>query len=207
MARDRTIFTTYRGVLQPSYFKNSIHIDLCRVIHDHYDRETDRSKKKNTDVVPPTTEVLFEEVRKMTKGNKKKIELIGQYQDTVLDMQEIDLSDREYISDSLIDFGRKAAMERAILASAEELESNDPDYGKIEGFVEEAQKVGQDISDLGTDYFEEAEERMEDYASGTDGVRRVPTGLTGIDRVTNGGLGNGELGVIIAPPNRGKVAA
>jgi replicative DNA helicase len=55
------------------------------------------------------------------------------------------------------------------------------------------------------DYFADAEKRMEMYSQGFDGVRRVPTGLSGLDRVMKGGLGDGELGVIIAPPNRGNV--
>jgi replicative DNA helicase len=48
---------------------------------------------------------------------------------------------------------------------------------------------------------------MKIYESGSDGVRRIPTGLGGVDKILGGGLGNGELGVIIAPPNRGKTYA
>lgn len=204
MARDKAIFTTYREVLQPSYFKKDIHIDLCRIIHEHYDKEMDRAKRKNTEVNPPTIEVLWEEVRKLTRKNQKKSELKKLYQECILDMSDIDLSDREYIIDSLIDFGKRAAMERAIWDSVTELESDTPDYAKINAHVEDAQKVGQDISDLGTDYFSDAQKRMEEYAKGEDGVRRIPTGLSGMDKVMSGGLGDGELGVVIAPPNRGK---
>ncbi len=207
MARDKATFISYRDVLSPSYFRKDIHIDMARIIHDFYDGEMQRARVKGTDVNSPTMEVLWEEVRKLTSKNKKKNDIKDQYQDCVMDIVELDLSDREYIKENLIRFGKNAALERAILESADELAKGREtgiDYAKIEDNISNAIRVGEDISDLGTDYFENAPERMERYAQGIDGIRRVTTGLEGLDRVMKGGLGDGELGVIIAPPNRGK---
>ncbi|AYP68612.1 replicative DNA helicase [Exiguobacterium phage vB_EalM-132] len=204
MARDRGFYVVYKDIIKPKYFKSAVHMDMVRIVHEHYDREMERAKQKGTEVNPPTTEVLWEEVRKLTKHNARKKELKDIYTDTVLDIYEQDLSDAEYIKDSVVEFGKTRAIEEAILSSMQELEKENTDYEIIEDSIRTAVKVGEDISDLGIDYFENAEERMQTYSEGIDGVERIPTGLSGIDRVTGGGLGRGELGVVIAPPNRGK---
>lgn len=208
VARDKATFISYRDVIKPKYFKKDIHIDLARIIHNYYDTEMDRAKIKGTEVNPPTLEVLWEEIRKLTNANKNKSKLREQYEDCAIDIMNMDLSDAEYIKDSLIEFGKNAAIEHAILESVDEItrgrEKGGVDYNKIEGLISSAIRVGEDIGDLGVDYFETAEERMENYKQGIEGVRKVPTGMSGLDKVLRGGLGDGELGVVIAPPSRGK---
>ena len=205
LARRKDIFITYREVIKPQYFRKDIHIDLARIIFNFYDTEIDRSSIHGTEVNSPTFDVLIEEVRKLCKGPKAK--LAGQYALDVADLVEMDLSDAEYVKDSIIAFGKRSAIEHAILASVDVIEKGTEDYSDIEDMITKAIRVGDDVSDLGTDYFENAEARMKLYASGTDGVRRIPTGMAGLDKVLHGGLGDGELGVVIAPPNRGKSIA
>lgn len=204
MARDKGTFVSYEDVVKPMYFRKAIHVDLSRIIHEHYEREMNRAKLRNTPVNTPTVQVLWEEIRKLVTGNKAKEAIRRQYEDAVLDMFDADLGDAEYIKDNLVQFGKQAALERAILESVDELEKGTVDYGKIEEKISLAIQVGEGIDDLGTAYFETAEQRAEQYSHKTDGVRRIKTGMTGLDKVMKGGLGNGELGVIIAPPNRGK---
>lgn len=204
MARDKSVYISYKDVLKPKYFRKDIHVDLSRILHEYYEQEIERSKLKGTHINGPTLEVLFEEIRKLTANSKVKVKLKDQYEDEVIDMMEVDLSDAEYVKDSLIRFGRRAALEHAILASVDDIEKGVDDFSGIEARIAEAIRVGEDISDLGTDYFGTVQERMDRYAKGLDGIRRVPTGMAGLDRVLKGGLGDGELGVVIAPPNRGK---
>jgi archaellum biogenesis ATPase FlaH len=202
MSRDAGFYVSYRDVVSPKFFRKEIHIDMARIIHDHYEAELTRAKAKKTPVVPPTMEVLGEEMYKLVRNNEKKNKLRHDYEDCIADMVDADLSDREYIKDAVVRFGKDAAMRHAILDSVELLEKGD--YAGINDKITTAQRVGDDLGDLGTDYFGDAEERMETYASGSDGIRRVPTGMSGLDKIMKGGLGDGELGVIIAPPNRGK---
>jgi replicative DNA helicase len=202
MARDKTFFAAYKDVLQPKYFRKEVHIDMARILIDYYEDELKRASLKKTPVNAPTMEVLWEEMRKLVDPNKKKKDIRHQYEDCIADILDADLSDAEYIKDSVVQFGKDAAMRHAILESVDDLERGD--FASINERVGKALRVGDDLSDLGTDYFAEAEERMKLYATGTDGIRRVPTGLSGLDKVLKGGLGDGELGVIIAPPNRGK---
>jgi archaellum biogenesis ATPase FlaH len=208
MARDKVFYITFREVLKPKFLRKDIHIDMARIIQEHYEREADRSTKKGTEVNPPTTEVLWEEVRKLTSNNKLKAKIKDQYEDCIFDIYEADLSDAEYIKDNVIAFGRRSAIEQAIWDSVGLLEKGSPeDFNKIEDLVGKALRIGEDIGDLGTDYYSNAQERIENYREGTDGVRRIPTGIGGVDKILHGGLGGGELGVVIAPPNRGKSIA
>jgi replicative DNA helicase len=208
MARDKGSYVSYQDVLKPKYFKKDIHIDMARILHEYYEGEMQRAKIKGTEINAPTMEVLWEEVRKLTVKNPKKAKIKEQYQDCVVDLVQADLSDAEYIKENLVKFGKDAAIEHAILESVTEIEkgreSGIVDYSMIEEKISNAIRVGEDISDLGSFYFERAETRMNEYASGNDGIRRVPTGMSGLDRIMGGGLGDGELGVVIAPPNRGK---
>lgn len=204
IARDKGTFISYESVTKPQYFRKAIHVDLCRMIHEHYDKEMSRSRLRGTPVNAPTIEVLWEEIRKLTSTNKAKEQIKTQYEDTVVDMFQLELNDAEYIKENMIQFGKQAALQRAILESVDDIEKGDTDYAKIEERISNAVQVGEGIDDLGTDYFENAEERTEQYSKGTDGVRRIRTGMVGLDKVMHGGLGDGELGVIIAPPNRGK---
>jgi len=202
MARDKSFFAAYRDVLQPKYFRKDVHIDMARILSDYYETELKRAQLKKTPVNTPTLTVMWEEMRKLVDGNEKKKKIRNDYEDCIADMMEADLSDAEYIKDSVVKFGKDAAMRHAILESVDDLEKGD--FDSINERVGKALRVGDDLADLGMDYFEEAEERTKMYALGTDGIRRVPTGLSGLDKVLKGGLGDGELGVVIAPPNRGK---
>jgi len=204
MARDKAFYTTFKEILKPKYFREDVHIDVARMIHEHYDREHQRARDKKTEINAPTLHVLWEEMKKLVVPNKVKNAIRHDYENCLLDIMEAELTDAEYIKESVIEFGRRSAMEHAILESAEDIGKGNPDYPKIEDRIKEAVRVGEDIGDLGVDYFEEAEERTARYEQGIDGVERVPTGLIGLDKVLKGGLGRGELGVIIAPPNRGK---
>lgn len=205
MARDKGAYISYRDIIEPKYFRKDIHIDFARIIHDYYENELARSKAKGTEINAPSLEVMFEEVRKLASSNPKKAKIKDQYHEEVLDIMEMDLSDAEYIKDNIVSFGRRAAIERAIIESVDIVQKgSEGDYAKIEDMMSKALSVGEDLSDLGMSYFDTAEERVQTYESGVDGVERVPTGLAGLDKVLKGGLGRGELGVIIAPPNRGK---
>lgn len=204
IARDKGTFISYESVTKPQYFRKAIHVDLCRLVHEHYEREMSRSRLRGTPVNAPTVEVLWEEVRKLTSSNKAKEKIKTQYEDTILDMFELELNDAEYVKENMIQFGKQSALQRAILESVDDMEKGDTDYAKIEERISNAIQVGEGIDDLGTSYFDGIEQRVAQYEKRTDGVRRVKTGMVGLDKVMKGGLGDGELGVVIAPPNRGK---
>lgn len=106
--------------------------------------------------------------------------------------------DLEYIKEKSLDFCRKQAMKEALEKSVE-LISKDK-YDSVLDLMKNAVAVGLPVS-VGHDFFGDMEARFVK-------INRLacPTGLDHIDEKTilNGGLGRGELGVIVAPTGVGK---
>jgi replicative DNA helicase len=90
-------------------------------------------------------------------------------------------------------------MKNVILQSVDLLKSGN--YDRIKDLVDKAMKVGIE-SDLGMDYLLDFEERFSET-----GRETVSTGWECIDDLMGGGLGPGELGVVVAPSGVGKTWA
>lgn len=193
--RDAQSYSVYRETIKPKYFSKSIHIDLCRIIFDYYEKyETS-----------PTVDVLVEEVTQMCSKTKSKQKLEEDYLDAVSQMSEMDLYDIEYIKDKILSFGKRQALVDAVLNSADILEKeSDTQYNKIETMVKDALLVGEDVNDLGVGIFENVEERFVGYANDDDVIERIPTDMSMLDQSLGGGLGRTEMGVVVAAPGLGK---
>jgi hypothetical protein len=106
--------------------------------------------------------------------------------------------DLPFVKDKTLDFCRKQALKTAI-EKAIDLVATDR-YEAIVEVVKNAVSVGTTPS-LGHDLHEDAEARFVNIER-----RVVPTGIPQLDakEVLQGGLGKGELGVVIAPTGVGK---
>ena len=104
--------------------------------------------------------------------------------------------DLPYVKKEFITFAKNQKVKEALLKSVEYLKSGQ--YEKIIDTMTSASKVGME-NDLGIDYIEEFESIIEE-------VKRisVSTGWDVVDDLMNGGLGPGELGVVMAPSGIGK---
>jgi len=105
--------------------------------------------------------------------------------------------DLEYIQDKTLDFFKNQTLKNAIIKSVDILESNG-DYESIKKVVDDALNAGTERN-IGHEYVEHVEDRYSETARTT-----VETGWEVIDELTQGGLGGGELGVIVAPAGVGK---
>lgn len=153
----------------------------------------------------PTKEVLVEEVTEMCGKTKKKSQMLDDYLHNIEIMSNMDFYDIEYIKDKIKDFGKRQALVDAIMESASILEKEpNTQYPKIELLVKEALMVGEGVADLGIDFWDGYRERLLDYVTDNDVIERIPTGIKKLDECLNGGLGRTEMGVIVAPPGRGK---
>ena len=106
--------------------------------------------------------------------------------------------DLSFVKEKSLDFCRKQALKAELLVAAEKMQS-----GKYEEIVEGIKKavcVGTTPA-LGLDFFEDHESRFTLLQRNA-----IATGLDEIDRkdILNGGLGAGEIGVIIAATGVGK---
>lgn len=104
----------------------------------------------------------------------------------------------EYTTNEIEHFCKNRAIEKAILASAPLVDKGD--YGKIESLIRDAVTVSLNRN-LGTDYFEDPEERLRRALEDGD---KISTGWKDVDELMFGGLERGELIVFSANSGGGK---
>jgi replicative DNA helicase len=105
-------------------------------------------------------------------------------------------SDLDFVREQFLEFCKNQKLKSAILESVDHLKSGE--YEKVKHLVDEAMKAGMERN-LGHNYHIEIEKRMSAMSRKT-----VPTGWEVVDSLVDGGLGPGELGVIVAPAGIGK---
>jgi RecA/RadA recombinase len=107
-----------------------------------------------------------------------------------------EIREAEYIKDVSLDFCKKQKLKEAMLQSVDLLHHSS--FDEISTIINDAIKLGSD-NNFGYEYITDFEERY------VPKMRHpVSTGWKLIDDITNGGLGNSELGVVIAPTGAGK---
>lgn len=110
--------------------------------------------------------------------------------------KQIQSNDLQYIKDEFSNFCINQNLKQAIFDSVDLLKAGS--YDLIKDKIDKALKVGVD-DDLGLDY-------VLDYVQRTEEINRVtvPTDWSVINDLMDGGLGSGELGVVVAPSGVGK---
>ena len=106
------------------------------------------------------------------------------------------VTDLAYIKTEFTSFCKNQNLKQVILQSVDLLKAGS--YDKIKDLVDKAMKVGVE-NDLGHDYVLDFESRSVDEKRDT-----VPTDWKPITDLMDGGLGPGELGVVVAPSGVGK---
>jgi replicative DNA helicase len=109
---------------------------------------------------------------------------------------QVGSEDIPYVKKEYLTFAKNQKVKDALLKSVDLLKAGN--YDKIIDTMLAASKVGVE-SDLGLDYIENFESIMEDVKRDSS-----PTGWDVIDELMDGGLGPGELGVVMAPSGIGK---
>ena len=104
----------------------------------------------------------------------------------------------DWLLDEFEQFSRHRALERAILESADLLETGD--YGPVERLIKDAIQISLN-KDMGTDYFENPRERLTKLK---DGNGQISTGWPTVDKKLYGGFNRGELNIFCAGSGGGK---
>ena len=110
--------------------------------------------------------------------------------------KNIEATDLEFVQSETLDFCKNQTLKSAILESVNLLENKN--YEGIKTIIDEAMKAGT-TKDLGHNYIESLELRLTESARDT-----VRTPWDVVNEIMDGGLGTGELGVIVAPAGIGK---
>ena len=109
------------------------------------------------------------------------------------------VQDARYIKETSLDFCKKQKLKEALMKSVSLIQSSS--YDEVKHLIDEALKLGTD-NNFGHDLKKDFELRYELKARGP-----VSTGWDKVDNITKDGLGQGELGVVIAPTGAGKSMA
>jgi len=141
---------------------------------------------------PPTLDVFKSQLSKVDNEVLKKT-VVEQLRHVFTQVGNVDL---DYIKNEFTSFCINQNLKGVILQSVDLLKAGS--YDRIKDLVDKAMKVGQQ-TDLGMDYIEDYDERTEDLNRTT-----VPTKWQPINDLMDGGLGPGELGVVVAPSGVGK---
>jgi replicative DNA helicase len=105
----------------------------------------------------------------------------------------------DYVQETAMNFCKQQNLKRVIKIAEKIIEGGDfEQYKKLEGLFNDALQIGLEEEEI-CDVFENMEDALQkDYR------HPIPTGIIGVDNLLKGGLGRGELGVVLAPTGTGK---
>ncbi len=184
---DRAFCDQIQEVLETEYFE-------LKYLQVFVDKIFTYKEKYN---VHPTSKILTTilriELDEETDAVKK------QTRDFFARIYNTEIKDAEFVKNTALDFCRKQVLKSAMIQSVSLLKSSS--FDEIAKVINDALKLGND-SNFGYDYIQDFEKRFEVKARDP-----IATGWDEIDALLQGGLGNGELGVVIAPTGAGKSMA
>jgi len=118
--------------------------------------------------------------------------------DTLQNIKDDD-NDTLFVKDTALNFCKQQNLKKELKNVHNIIESGEfESYNKIEEIIKRALQVGLN-NDEAVDVFHNIDEALEDNFR-----LPIPTGIVGIDQLLKGGLGRGELGVVLAPTGTGK---
>ena len=179
---DKKFIQTISDILNPSMFDSDSNKWLVKTIKDYF-----YEYKKQ-----PTLEVIKYKIEELD-NDVLKSGVVEKLRDTWKNVESTDL---EFVQKQTLDFCKNQTLKTAILESVDLLENKD--YDGIKSIIDEAMKAGT-TKDLGHDYIPSFDARLEEATRKT-----VNTPWDVITDIMDGGLGAGELGVIVAPAGIGK---
>ena len=180
---DKLFLEQIYDILDEKYLGNDAFKWLIKEIKKHY------SKYKK---------VMTMDVFKVQVGEIDNELLKQNVLDTLREIvKHLESEQLDYVKDKALDFHKTQVLKDAILRSAQILEV-DGDVEQIKVIVDDAMKAGAE-RDVGHDYLQDFEERYSETARVT-----APTPWDLINELMQGGLGAGELGVVVAPAGIGK---
>ena len=179
---NRRFLQTISDIILPEYFDSDADKWLVKSIKKYYEKYK----------VEPTLDAIKIQIDDISSEILKK-SVVDNLRES---FQHRESPDLEFIEEKVLEFCKNQNLKSAIMESVDMLERHD--YDGIKTTIDAAMKAGT-TKDLGHDYIEGLEDRL------THSTRDViATGWDIIDEVMDGGLGKGELGVIVAPAGIGK---
>ena len=180
---DKKFIQTIIDILNPSMFDSDSNKWLVKNIQDYF---FEYKKQPTLEVLKCGIEEIDNDILK--SGVVEKLRDVWKH---------IEATDLDFVQKKTLDFCKNQTLKNAILESVDLLENKD--YNGIKSIIDEAMKAGT-TKDLGHDYLESFKSRLEESARTT-----VKTPWDVVNDIMDGGLGAGELGVIVAPAGIGNL--
>ena len=182
---DKNFTTTIVDVIEAKYFDNQYFKLIMQMIKEYYEKYS----------VPPSFDALDQIARIEVTSEIARKNIF----DMLKDIKECPYEDHLWIQEKSLKFCKQQELKKAINKVNKILDDGDfESYDKCEAYIREAIQVGELDATL-LDAFSGLDEVLED-----DFREPVPTGITGIDNLLDGGLAKGEIGVFLAPTGVGK---
>jgi replicative DNA helicase len=170
-----------QDVLSEEYFDNQAHKWIIKEILKYY-------QKYHT---TPSMDVLKVELKKID-NEVLQVAIKEQLREAYKASDE----DLKYIEEEFSGFCKNQQLKKALLTSVDFL--NAGDYDSIRSMIDNALKAGQD-KNMGHEYNKDVESRYRE-----DHRKIVPTPWNTFNELLQGGLGNGDFGLIFGSPGGGK---
>ena len=189
MFQDRQFADQLREVLDLNFFELKYIQLFCKKLFDYRDKYD----------MYPSSNIMNTVLRtELEEDNEALNKQVRDFFARILASPEIE--DEDYIKDTSLDFCRRQKIKEALVKSAG-LMNKSNSLDEIGVIVTSALKLGTD-NNYGYDYKLDFEKRFM-----LKERNPVSTGWYRVDGITQGGLGRGELGVVIAPTGAGKSMA
>ena len=168
-------------MLVEDYFDNQAHKWIIKEILKYYDRYH----------TTPSMEILAVELQKC--GNEV---LQISIKEQLKEAYKSSTNDLKYVQEEFAAFCKNQQLKGALLQSVDLLKGGD--YESIRSLINNAIKAGQD-KNIGHEYAKDVESRYREDARTT-----IKTPWDKINQLLQGGLGNGDFGLIFGNPGGGK---
>ena len=182
LVKDREFIQQVADIVSPDFFDNEANKWIVGKTLEYF----------NEFRTTPTMEVFKVEVEKI-KNEIQQVAVKEQLKETFKSTKAQDL---DFVKQTFLDFCRNQTLKSALLSSVDLLEIGN--YEDIRRLIDNALKAGVE-KNLGHDYMDEIEARYQEEARNT-----IETPWNEINSLLSGGLGTGDLGLLVGNPGGGK---
>tara|TARA_R110000851_G_scaffold163474_1_gene307332 strand:+ start:2457 stop:3824 length:1368 start_codon:yes stop_codon:yes gene_type:complete len=177
----KEFLTNVNDIISDEDFESSSHKWIIKEILRYYEKYH----------ATPTLDILKGELQKID-NDVLQISIKDQLKQAYVSSDE----DLEYVQEEFTNFCRNQQLKKALMSSVDLLKAGD--YDSIKIMIENALKAGHD-KHIGHEYIKDIEER---YRENSRVI--MPTPWKKINDLLQGGLGNGDFGLIFGSPGGGK---
>lgn len=186
----------YGEVVRPEYFEYDDMRTVCRQVIDFFRKYA----------VVPTRDTFVAWIQDYEARYHLPPRVVEGLTGLIAAIFTCDMSDGDAVRDTAIEFAKRQALKTAVLNIVSSLEKFDQSYEKAQTEIQNALMVGQGLGSLGTEVYGTIPRLPQLVALDSPYAisRKIPTPFTGLNAARMGGLGPGELIVIIGSSGQGK---